>query len=291
MLDATRHDDELALLDQFRVIAELHPETAAHDQKQLILGLVVVPHEGPGELDQLDLLSVQLANHLRAPVLLELRKLLGEIYLFHQFFTTSAPPEVDTSTLAPGPTWSVAPPDSAPRTLPVTRSLATPPPLPSTVSACTVSPLARTTVPPKNSSWSCCARPASRSTAPPAPRAVTVPASMLSAAISLPPEACSCSLRGLTAADSRMCAPPEARSSSDSPDCVPAWTSLPPLAPMPSRRGARMLTTTPTCVCTDSPRSNPICSVEPLTSVRTWGRMLSSPRRVSPLLGPLSTRT
>ena len=65
MLDAARHDQELALLDPLLPIAKVHPESAPDDQEQLVFVLVVMPDELPLELHQLHVLAVQLADDAR----------------------------------------------------------------------------------------------------------------------------------------------------------------------------------------------------------------------------------
>jgi hypothetical protein len=77
MLDAARNDDELALADIDRMLAKLHPELSLDHQEELVLVLVEMPIEWSLELDQLDQLTVELADDLRRPVLVEERQLLG----------------------------------------------------------------------------------------------------------------------------------------------------------------------------------------------------------------------
>ena len=58
MLDAARHDQELAFLQPNVAIPKLHPKTALQHQEKLILLAVVMPRERPLKLDQFDLLPV-----------------------------------------------------------------------------------------------------------------------------------------------------------------------------------------------------------------------------------------
>jgi hypothetical protein len=81
---AVRHDDELAGPDLDDTIAEFHAETAADAEEQLVLALVLVPEERALEFDQLDFLSVQLADDFRTPVLADQGQLLGDVYLVHR---------------------------------------------------------------------------------------------------------------------------------------------------------------------------------------------------------------
>src|SRR5262245_20971274 len=53
MLDAARNDQELPRLERDVLIAELHREATVDDQEQLVLMLVVMPHELALELHQL----------------------------------------------------------------------------------------------------------------------------------------------------------------------------------------------------------------------------------------------
>jgi hypothetical protein len=58
VFDATRHDQEFALLKPDVPIPKLHAKPTPDDEEQLVLVVVVVPYERPLELDQLDLLAV-----------------------------------------------------------------------------------------------------------------------------------------------------------------------------------------------------------------------------------------
>src|SRR5262249_28652347 len=51
VLDATRHDQELAFLQPDVAIAELHAKPPLDHQEKLVLVVVMVPHEGSLELD------------------------------------------------------------------------------------------------------------------------------------------------------------------------------------------------------------------------------------------------
>jgi hypothetical protein len=71
MFNAPRNDQELSFLEPNVPIPELHAESALHHEKQLVLVIVMVPHERAQELDQLDLLAIELSGDFRAPVLSE----------------------------------------------------------------------------------------------------------------------------------------------------------------------------------------------------------------------------
>src|SRR5262245_22554337 len=79
MLDAARDNDEFARRNVHGAIPEFHPEAPPDHIKQLVLEVVVVPHEGPEEFDQLHHLPVQLAHHLGRPPLGKRRQLRGAI--------------------------------------------------------------------------------------------------------------------------------------------------------------------------------------------------------------------
>ena len=71
VLDATRHDEEVARLELDMAIAELHAELAAMHEEHLIFVIVMMPHELADELHELDVLAVELTDDLRGPVLRE----------------------------------------------------------------------------------------------------------------------------------------------------------------------------------------------------------------------------
>src|SRR5437588_7966260 len=81
MLDAVRNDDELAWLDHEVLVSQLHPQPALHDQKQLVLMLVVMPDEFTLELGELYEGVVHLADDFGTPLILKPAEHLGEIHL------------------------------------------------------------------------------------------------------------------------------------------------------------------------------------------------------------------
>lgn len=83
MLDTSRDNDELAVSQRHRVIAELDAESAAHDKEELVGIIMMVPDELSLELRELHFLAVQLTDDFRPPVLIDLRQLLGDIHLLH----------------------------------------------------------------------------------------------------------------------------------------------------------------------------------------------------------------
>ena len=76
VLHTSRDDDEFAGCDiealiVSRFVTVVHAKTSMHDQEEFVLVVVVVPDELALKLDQLDLLSIQFADNLRAPVIRE----------------------------------------------------------------------------------------------------------------------------------------------------------------------------------------------------------------------------
>src|SRR5258706_12680109 len=81
MLNAVRDNDELARLDHEVGVSQLHPQTALHDQKQLVLALVMVPDELALELRELHEVVIHRADNLRTPLILKPAEHFGEIDL------------------------------------------------------------------------------------------------------------------------------------------------------------------------------------------------------------------
>src|SRR5258705_9541299 len=79
MLDSVRDDDELARLDYEVAVPQLHPQPALHDQKQLVLALVMVPDELALEFRELHETVVYLADGFGSPLILKAAEHLGEI--------------------------------------------------------------------------------------------------------------------------------------------------------------------------------------------------------------------
>src|SRR5262245_63789017 len=79
MLDAARHDEELACVERHATIAKFHDEAAVDDEKQLVFVLVVMPHELALELHELDVLTVQLADDFRVPVGVKQRERVAKV--------------------------------------------------------------------------------------------------------------------------------------------------------------------------------------------------------------------
>src|SRR5690242_21879978 len=80
MLDAVRHDDELALVDRHVAVAEAHEEPALHDQEQLVLCLVMMPDKLTLDLHQFEVRIIYLSGDARLPVVADQAELLREIH-------------------------------------------------------------------------------------------------------------------------------------------------------------------------------------------------------------------
>jgi hypothetical protein len=81
MFDATGHDEELPLLQTDVTLPELHPESSFDHQEEFIFAVMLVPDKLTLELGQLDVLPVQLAHNLGAPVIVEESELFPDIHL------------------------------------------------------------------------------------------------------------------------------------------------------------------------------------------------------------------
>src|SRR5262249_12698120 len=68
MLDTPRNDQELSCLEPNEPIAKLHAESTLHDEKQLILVLMMVPDKRSEEFHQFDMLAIEFASDFRAPL-------------------------------------------------------------------------------------------------------------------------------------------------------------------------------------------------------------------------------
>src|SRR5947208_3042043 len=85
VLDAVGHDDELARPQVPVPVAQLHPQPALDDKKQLVFPLVVVPDELSPELHAFHVRIIQFAHDFWRPVLSDASKLLLQVYDFHLF--------------------------------------------------------------------------------------------------------------------------------------------------------------------------------------------------------------
>ncbi len=83
VLDTSRHDDEFTFAELYDAVSKLDAKGATQDEKQLVLAVVMMPHELALELDELHFLPIQLADDLGSPVLSNLGKLLCQIYFLH----------------------------------------------------------------------------------------------------------------------------------------------------------------------------------------------------------------
>lgn len=83
MLDAVRHDDEFARVDDLLAVAKFHPQSTLYDKEHLVLGVVMVPDEFAGEFHQLDGAAIDLAYQLGRPVIGEAGEFFGQIDGLH----------------------------------------------------------------------------------------------------------------------------------------------------------------------------------------------------------------
>jgi hypothetical protein len=81
VLNAARHDVHVPLTQLDVAIAELDGQAPLEDEEELVGLVVLVPDELSLDLDDLDVVVVQLADDLGAPVLGEQRELLREVDL------------------------------------------------------------------------------------------------------------------------------------------------------------------------------------------------------------------
>lgn len=77
MLHCSRNNQKLAFVQIDGAIAKLHPETAAQNQKELVLSGVVVPDELTLKFCKLYVLAVQFADYARVPVVRKQRQFLA----------------------------------------------------------------------------------------------------------------------------------------------------------------------------------------------------------------------
>lgn len=82
MFDTARYDEHFARRKIDRTIAKLHSKVAAMDEKELVLPLVKMPNKWALHLDDLYVLSVELANDPRFPLIVDRVELLRERHLF-----------------------------------------------------------------------------------------------------------------------------------------------------------------------------------------------------------------
>ena len=83
MLNFVRHDTEFARVYHDGVVAELNEHLAAPYQEQLIFMLVFMSWKHASEFHQLHLLTVQLRDNLRTPMLVDQCKLLSQGCFLH----------------------------------------------------------------------------------------------------------------------------------------------------------------------------------------------------------------
>src|SRR6266566_2937448 len=85
MLDAVRHDDELALSDDRFAVAEFHEQYALCHEKHFILALVMMPDEFALKLRCLHVKIVQLPDDFGAPAIGEAAELVRKIDRVHRW--------------------------------------------------------------------------------------------------------------------------------------------------------------------------------------------------------------
>lgn len=81
MLHAARHDENIARFEIDGAIAKLHSKAAAMDEKELVFSRMVVPLEGAEDLHELHVLTIELADDPRIPVIVDRLELPGEHHL------------------------------------------------------------------------------------------------------------------------------------------------------------------------------------------------------------------
>lgn len=81
VFDAPGNDEEFAFVEFHDPVTQMYRQVAAEDQKELVLVFVMVPDKLTFELGELDVLAVELADDMRAPMFGELLEFLGEVHL------------------------------------------------------------------------------------------------------------------------------------------------------------------------------------------------------------------
>ena len=83
VLDSPLHDEELTRVEGDVAATKLDGQAALHHEEELVLVLVMMPHELALQLRDLDVLPVQLADDPRAPMLGEQAKLVAQVHFLH----------------------------------------------------------------------------------------------------------------------------------------------------------------------------------------------------------------
>ncbi len=84
VLDASRNDDELALMQCEGSIPELYLERAFQNQEKLVFAGMRVPDEFALNLGEFHLLAIEVADYTRIPIIGKKRQLLFQIDDFHR---------------------------------------------------------------------------------------------------------------------------------------------------------------------------------------------------------------
>ena len=92
VFNSARNDEEVTLVELDYPVAKVNGQMAVEDEKEFVLGLVMVPDELALEFRKLYVLAVQLANNPRAPVLLDLLELLAEVHFSGMAIFHARPP-------------------------------------------------------------------------------------------------------------------------------------------------------------------------------------------------------
>lgn len=82
MLDAAWHDDHFAGAEGDMAIAQFDSQMSFHNEEQLILVFVTVPHKFALQLGQAHLLAIQFAGDLGVPIRIEGGELVAQDDLF-----------------------------------------------------------------------------------------------------------------------------------------------------------------------------------------------------------------
>jgi hypothetical protein len=97
VLDTSRHDKELALVELDDAVTEVDGEAAAQNEEQFVLVLMVMPDELTFKLGELDVLAIEFADDARAPTFRQLPELLREVDLLSLVIAHARPPDGEDS--------------------------------------------------------------------------------------------------------------------------------------------------------------------------------------------------
>ena len=83
MVHAARHNHELPRVEPYVVVSELEQQPPFHHEEQLVLAIVVMPHELALELGELDVRVVDLSHDLRIPEVSERLEFPCQVHALH----------------------------------------------------------------------------------------------------------------------------------------------------------------------------------------------------------------